>query len=320
MILSNDVLFQNLQNLINANSNFQIKKNLISNTELLPQEFHLKISKFNISIIRSHKNQDDLRIKFFLTFLKNSLISYKLENLDCEFIVNTSEGIENENLEVKRFSYVAKEGLDHILIPDCHNFITHQKISSLDSLDIPFGEKQNSAIFIGSDTGNLKNGYSLRSFFCDKNRNEKNIFSKLIGNIRPEIKDSIQNFKEIEAQPLSIKDQLKHKIVISIDGNSTSWERPLWAMASNSLCVKVEPFSEYRYKSWHDSMVSFLPVVPCVSAVNFKHFMNNNFEDDFWKNLKANQKIISLFISDLKNQYLYLSSLLNEYNRQYNSI
>jgi hypothetical protein len=320
MTLSNDVLLQNLQNLINVNSNFQIKKNLISNTELLPQEFHLKILKFNISIMRAHKNQDDLRIQFFLTFLKNSLISHKLENLDCEFIVNTSEGIENENLEVKRFCYAAKEGLDHILIPDSHNFITDEKISSLNSLDIPFKEKQNSAIFIGSDTGNLKNGYSLRSFFCDKNRSEKNIFSKLIGNIRPEIKDSIQNFKEIEAQPLSIKDQLKHKIVISIDGNSTSWERPLWAMASNSLCVKVEPFSEYRYKSWHDSMVSFLPVVPCVSAINFKHFMNNNFEDDFWKNLKANQKIISFFISNLKNQYLYLSSLLNEYNRQYNSI
>jgi hypothetical protein len=320
MTLSNDALFQNLENLINSNSNFEIKKNLISSAELLPQELHVRISNLNISIVRSHKNQDDLRVKHFLFFLKNSLTFSNLDNLNCEFIVNTSEGIEDEKLEVKRFSYVAKEGLDHILIPDCHNFITHEKISSLNLWDIPFNEKQNSAIFIGSDTGNLKNGYSLRSFFCEKNRNEKNIFSKLIGNPRSEIKDSIKDFEEIQSDPLSIKDQLKHKIVISIDGNSTSWERPLWAMASNSLCVKIEPFPEYRYKSWHDSMVNFLSVVPCVSAINFKHFMKNDFENDFWKNLKTNQKITSFFISDLRNQYLYLSSLLNEYNRQYNSI
>jgi hypothetical protein len=243
-------------------------------------------------------------------------LSFLRFDVFCEAIFNLSEGIE-ENFTIKRFCYSKMKGLNHVLIPDAHNFVTWQKINSLDGIDINFKEKNDTAIFIGSDTGKLKNGFTCRSLFCKKFYNSKKIIAKLSGNIRDEV---IEQFKDLNIKEnfLSIQDQLKHKIILNIDGNSTSWERPLWAMASNSLCVYVNPFHEYEFESWFYSMMDYLNIMPKISIDNFEFFIDNDFDDPFWQDINEKQKIFGKFVGNISNQILYFSNLLYYYNKQYN--
>lgn len=315
MNLSIDIIKNNFEKLIESNLNFEIKTKDLQSENLLPQEIHLKIKDKKIQILRKHDFQDNLRIQFFLDFLSRSL---SILNVDISFeaIFNLSEGIE-ENFEIKRFCYSKMKGLNHILIPDAHNFVTWQKINSLSSIDIDFNKKENSAIFVGSDTGKLKNGFTCRSLFCKKFHGHKNIIAKLSGNIRDEV---IKNFNEIEIKSnfVSIQDQLKHKVILNIDGNSTSWERPLWAMVSNSICVYINPFHEFEFESWFYPVMEFLNIMPRISINDFEFFFENNFEDPFWQEVNEKQKTFGKFVGDLNNQIIYFSNLLYYYNKQYN--
>jgi hypothetical protein len=316
MTLSNDIIKNTFLNLIDSNLNFDVEKNL-DTEELLPQELHLKVSNENIEIKRAHNFQDNLRIQSFLTFLNESI---KLVNADLNFeiIVNLSEGIEQE-LNVKRFCYSQRKGFKNIMIPDAHNFLTYQKVISLNSIDIPFEQKTNKAIFVGSDTGRITNRFSQRSLFCERFADDDEVIAKLIEPIRSEVRNSITKFDKVfSSNYISIQEQLKSQLIVNIDGNSTSWERPLWAMASNSICIYLEPIHEHEFESWYYPLMQFLCVIPKISIDNFKIFIRNNFEDSYWQVLNHNQKIFSLTVADLRNQYLYMAYLISHYNKKYN--
>ena len=315
MKLSNNILKNNFEKLIESNLDFEIKTKDLNSEPLLPQEIHLKINGKELQILRKHEFQDNLRIQFFCDFLNRCLSVLNFE-ISCEAIFNLSEGIE-QNFSIKRFCYSKMKGLNHALIPDAHNFVTWQKINNLKNIDIDFRQKNNSAIFVGSDTGKLKNGFSCRSFFCKKFNKNKNIIAKLTGNVREEIKIALEeiNFHD---NFVEMRDQLKHRIILNIDGNSTSWERPLWAMASNSICIYINPFHEFEFESWFYPMMDFLNIMPKVSIENFEYFFENDFEDDFWQEINENQKIFGNFIGNLNSQVMYFSNLLHHYNKQYN--
>lgn len=317
-LITKNVLTNNFLSLIKSSLNFNIKTRDLSKIELIKQELHVKIQNQKIEILRRHKTQDDLRISFFINFLTNSL-NLLNEKIDCEFIVNLDESVECEQ-EINKFCYARKKSTNGILIPDAHNFVTFEKIKSLGMVDIPFDQKDNKGIFIGSATGNLKDGHVMRSLFCNRYLNNKNTIAKLIGDIRQEIIDNLIDYSSTHSSFIDIKDQLKNKIIISIDGNSTSWERPLWAMASNSICVYIEPYEEYRYESWFYPIMDSLCVMPKISLENYEFFMENDFENAFWQQINENQKVFANFIGDISNQYIYFANILFNYNLQYNLV
>jgi hypothetical protein len=316
MKLSTDVINKNFFNLIKSNFKFDIAKNL-DNEELLPQEIHLKIVNKNINILRRHSFQDELRIKFFTHFLEQSLELIN-EDLNFEIIANLSEGIE-DNLSIIRLCYSQKKGLNHIMIPDAHNFVTFEKILSLSSIDIEFDKKYDKAIFVGSDTGKIKNDFTKRSLFCKKFLGHEKIVANLTGGVRDEIKKSLVDFDKIHLNRyISIEEQLKYKLIVNIDGNSTSWERPLWAMASNSICLYVEPLHEHEFESWHYPLMELFGVIPKISIDNFDIFIDNDFSDNFWQGINYNQKIYAHTVGNLHNQKIYMANLVSYYNKKYN--
>jgi hypothetical protein len=316
MTLSTDVIKQNFFNLIKSNFKFEISKNL-NDEDLLPQEIHLRIVNKNISILREHPFQDRLRIRFFLHFLEKSLELLD-ENLNFEIIANLSEGIE-DNLSTKRLCYAQKKGLNQIMIPDAHNFVTFEKILTLGSIDIEFNKKYDKAIFVGSDTGKIKNNFTQRALFCKKSLANEKITANLTGEVRDEIKSSVTDFDKIYLNNFtSIQEQLKYKIIINIDGNSTSWERPLWAMASNSICVYIEPIHEYEFESWHYPLIELFGIIPKISIDNFDCFLENNFNENFWQILNHNQKIYANTVANIQNQMIYMANLISFYNQKYN--
>lgn len=287
--------------------------------ELTESELLIKFDGLNGVVEKAHDSQDKIRINSFLTLLAHAK-DLLPKNLDCKFILNLYEGI-YEDKENQRFAYSAKPNSKHLLIPDSHNFETINKIKSLPSVDIAFKDKRKSAIFIGSDTGNRrKGGWTMRSIVSNEYRDSDKIFSKIFG-----IGDSMDRFSpeivsNITHSPLNLQEQLKHQIILNINGNSTSWERLLWAMASNSLCVFIKPFDGEEMYSWYYPLLESLGLAVYVEYDKLDKFIEeNDFNEPYWQIKNEQQKQFAYYIASLQTQTLFLAETFKRYNEAYNS-
>ncbi len=287
-------------------------------------DIHFKLKNNSISILRVNRTHslDELRLNWFLNFLNESLNKNKFD-LNCEFLINISDGTGKNSFS--KFCFSQARDCNNILIPDPHNFATNHKIKIL--ADIPFNKKINKAIFIGSATGQpIHKNLNLRELAAIKNINSKFSDIKIIPvhgyaekeKIEKKLKEEQLN-GNIFSEYISIQDQLKYKIILNIDGHTTSWERPLWIMASNSICINIKPYK--IFESWYSDLLYFYQAIPELDLNSIDYFISqNNFETDFWKNLKNKQKFIAEKISNIDNQMLYLNSVIKYYNEQFNLI
>lgn len=296
-----------------------IKPQDLDSDNLTESELLIKFDGSNFVVEKAHDSQDKIRINSFLTLLSHSK-DLLPKNLDCKFILNLYEGV-YEDRQNQRFAYSAKPNSKNLLIPDSHNFETINKIKSLHSLDIPFKDKQKSAIFIGSDTGNRrKDGWTMRSIVSNEYRNSDKIFSKIFG-----IGDSMNRFSpeiinNITHAPLNLQEQLKYQVVLNINGNSTSWERLLWAMASNSLCVFVKPFDGEEMYSWYYPLLESLGLAVYVEYDKLDKFIEeNDFNETYWQIKNEHQKQFAYYVASLQTQALFLAETFKRYNEIYNS-
>jgi len=298
----------------NISKPYDLENDKLSESEML---VHFDGSKFEVQ--NYNESQDKIRINSFLTSLSYCK-DFLPNNLDFKFILNLYEGIYEEKIN-QRFAYTAKPNSKHILIPDSHNFQTIEKIKSLHNIDIPFKEKLEKAIFIGSDTGNRrKDGWTMRSIVSNQYHDSEKIFSKIFS-----IGDSINRFspdiiKNITYSPLDIREQLKYQVVLNINGNSTSWERLLWVMASNSLCVFVKPFDGEEMYSWYYPMLESLGLAIYVEYDKLEKFLeSNDFSDPYWTSKNEEQKQFAYYAASMKSQVKLLTEIFKRYNEKYNS-
>lgn len=290
----------------------------ISAESLDLSEVHLKISGDNLQILRQNPSQDWLRFQNFIELLKLALPKVK-NKLNCELILNMYEGVyEQKN---QRFCYTAKPNSRQILIPDSHCFETARKVVTLP--DKPFPEKKRGSVFAGSDTGKRhSDGWTMRSLVSATYKDSPLICSKLTYLDADTEKRLIGKVSvdEIHAQPLGLKEQLDYQIILNIDGNSTSWERLVWAMASNSLCVYIKPFDSENMVSWYYPVIEALGLVPVIEYDKLENFIkNNDFSSEIWQDKNNAQKQFGQFLASIDVQSSFLAKVLEEYNDFYNS-
>jgi hypothetical protein len=78
--------------------------------------------------------------------------------------------------------------------------------------------------------------------FCEKclgNDTHEAYISNLCQNDRKTWLDKYPFAEKVLRTTLSIKDQLKYKLLVNIDGNTSCWSRLYWQMNSNSLPVYI---------------------------------------------------------------------------------
>lgn len=257
-------------------------------------------------------SQDEWRFLTFVNLLQDTAKSYKLPNV--EFILNMYEGVyRNKN---QRFAYTAKPNSGQILIPDAHSQETRNKLLAVKNNDRPFFAKIKKAIFAGSDTGARRNyGWTMRSLVSHQYKNSPTVHSKLTSldlDAEKRFGGKI-NLDEIIHGPFSVETQLVYQVILNIDGNSTSWERLLWAMASNSLCVYVKPFDGEAMSSWYYPLLEMTGVVPIVEYDRLEQFMENDFSSDYWQQKIQDQKVFANYVSSLDTQTKFLAMVLNKY-------
>jgi hypothetical protein len=281
-------------------------------------EMHLLLKNGSIELINKNESQDNGRINSFLNLIKLC----DVDKLNCEFILNMYEAVYEET-EIPRFCFAAAPNSNNILIPDSHNFKTNYIIQNLDSYDIPFKDKLKSAVFAGSDTGKRRSqGWTMRSLVSFNYINSEFIKSSITyaDSDMPKRFSKDFDYANILSEPLSIDQQLKYQIVLNINGNSTSWERLLWAMASNSICVFVKPFNDEEMYSWYYPLMEMCGICPYVEYSKLEDFIkNNDFENEFWIEKKKQQKIFAKYVSSIDTQVNFLNTLLNKYNEFQNS-
>lgn len=279
-------------------------------------EIRFKLKNNTLSILEKNKSQDSIRINAFIELINLC----DLQSMDCDFILNMYEGI-YEDINASRFCYAAKPNSHHILIPDSHNFATYQKVVAIQKNDIDFCKKIKSSIFAGSDTGaRRKDGWTMRSLLSFLYKDSNVINSKITFPDADFFKRFSTDKSIIIGDAKSIEEQLKYQIVLNVNGNSTSWERLLWAMSSNSLCVFIKPFDGEEMYSWYYPIIESLGICPMIEVTKLEEFINNNdFNNSFWTEKNLQQKEFAKIITHPKFQSKFLTETFIKYNEKYNS-
>ena len=293
-----------------------IDKEKMQTYELQPQELHVKICKGNLDILRYHETQDKNRNLFLINFLKSLEVDFS--KIDCEFIFNSNDDLPDEIESLPKFTFTRRKNHKNILLPDPHIMNVARIVHSLPDMDQDFSEKEGKAVFAGSYTGGLLPKDNQRFYFSYKNRdNPKGNFK--ITNFCVD-KKHLEGFdwETIQADFISPKDQLKYKYIFNINGNTNCWDRTLWAMNSNSMCLFLTPKREdmswyYHYFKTFGGFV-YVDETDWESTIDF---FNNN--EDKALEIINNQKKLSKPFSDIKTHKYYFENILNNYNKVYNS-
>ena len=139
--------------------------------------------------------------------------------------------------------------------------------------DIPFSKKINKAIWRGASTGFVENSGS-RFELVEKYFNNNLIdvgFSRIVQD-----KDEYSNYLK---NNMSIKDQLKYRFIISVEGNDVA-SGLKWQLYSNSIILMSEPtieswLMEFKLKPFYH----YVPIKKDFSDIISKiRWCNNNVE------------------------------------------
>jgi hypothetical protein len=241
-----DEVKENIINLAikNASHVKKISNNLFYETQSLDDE-NIYI-KFNLNKTIEYTPNNYLRRDIFINIINNQIAP--ILNLNKEICLNFN--FHDFYDKPGTLVFGASKNTKAILIPDIYQIYNYQDYSKTRD-PIPFNQKISKIIFGGASTGsiNLKNNqrvntciWSVKNEWAFKNTYFKltNIVQTSINELNTYTTENNVNIKNIIGNNLSIEDQLNNRYILSIDGNTWAWDRPVWIMRSNSLFFKYE--------------------------------------------------------------------------------
>lgn len=284
----------------------------LQNVSLFRNEIHCSISRDGVRVLRSSEWVDEIRLNFFIQFTAETIRQHNLSDLDFEAIVNFNDGPQNDSKET-RLCFARPRNSPHISIPDSHLPRTVSICNQISSVDIPIDEKIGKAIFRGSDTGAKHNGSVQRINLCKRYRGSEKVDAKITNFVESPFED------DIAGPYTSISDQLKYKFILNVNGNTTSWERLIWAMKSNSVCLFVRPPSHQDEISWYYHLFDIMHGVVYVDECSVSNFVTQFVEDKkYLQMVKTSQKYLADILGKADVHAAYYSAILKSYNSYYN--
>ncbi|MEY4570989.1 MAG: hypothetical protein RLZ10_182 [Bacteroidota bacterium] len=281
-------------------------------TELHKNEAQFFISENGVSLERNSQEIDLLRLNFFIEFT-NQVIKHFNLNINFRCLVNLNDGPENDSTE-SRLCFARPRKSVHICIPDSHMPRTANICSNLTNIDKPFNQKINKACFFGSDTGRkFLDGEVQRTKFCKKLKQSELVVAKITNFIEQPFQE------EIYSKPVSIQDQLNYRFILNINGNTTSWERLIWAMKSNSFCLFLKPPPHQDEISWYYHIFDLSQYFITVDENSIENFIE--WADDWRAELESfneHQKILGNTLAKPDFHAHYYAQVLLNYNQIYN--
>ena len=108
---------------------------------------------------------------------------------------------------------------------------------------------------------------------------------------------------------ISIKEQLDYKYILSIDGNTWAWDRPIWIMKSNSLFIKYDSYNIGWYYNFLKEDINYVSVNQNNMKNKITFFENNT--NQALEIISNSKKFVKNYCTEEKWK-LYLKTLLEE--------
>jgi len=283
----------------------------------------IEIKNKNVQVIKCNISKDscgdyDYR---FLPFI-NYLNTIDLTNVNVKFIL-----FYHDNISIAKI----KEDIDFtipilcstlsdncrkiynntVLIPNMYYYSKNIPIDEMKMYDIEYKNKKKTMVFCGSSTNKLRLAFTI--WASKKNMRGHGVFANLT---------SLFGFKEngyekyYSEKKISIKEQLQHKFLVSIDGVSTSWNGLIWKLYSNSLVFKLK--QEY-YEYWY-SLLNKTNIFQCNTFDEMYYIMHTiNEKNDNIKEMHRNKKKLAKLIMNNDFNKSYLREILLELTKIQNS-
>ena len=288
--------------------------------------FIFRIDNTTVSIIDKHGPTTPhllARARIYRSYFEGMSAFLDKQNILFALILEDGE-INDPRCPV--FSFQKDEGSKSILMPDvdfiCSDFYTADKYLDLR----PYESKANSAIFIGATTG----AAITKAKILDKSvprlksaeyfKRTKNVHFELPTIVQcdsPETELMIRNLG-YGSQTRDWSDQLKHKFLISMDGNGATCSRVVGALKSASVLLKYDSKSQLFYFPY---LVPWKHYIPISSDEDVVNVVETEIErPGFFSSIARNG-------SDFANKHLtkeavtrYTLGLLREYSQLMPSI
>lgn len=285
--------------------------------KLTRQEMLITICYGEILINAEHELQKQPRVDLLMHAIKNC--GADLNKMNCQFVVNMCDDIETSDPSAPRLSYTKRDGSCNILIPDAHFLNVCNIVSQIPKVDPPWEDKKDIAVFAGSDTGFYKTADKNQRFqFCHQNQDNPKGHFKITNFVEID-SDSLGKYKldKIYSHPISIEEQLNYKFIVNINGNATSWDRLLWAMSSNSLCLYVRP--QVAQRSWYYHIFDVVGGPIYVDEDSWEPTIDYLLKEEaVASNINYKQQKLARVIANVENQLKYFRIILEKYNKAYN--
>ena len=220
-----------------------------------------KIRNHRIYEVKSYVTEESFLKS--IEILKEAIeIILKYEGMEWKiqgnFIFHLNEKSDHEK-SVNEIVFAKHQDTPKTLIPDLYCLRGFQ--NELDIPDfIPFQQKKQKGLFIGSTAGKEDVQQNERIQLCkywDSQRRHQSpcnfeIYFYHICQIKEEdIVSSFPTFPFYKKDEMSIQEQRNYRYCISIDGNTSCWNRPIWILQSNSLLLKKNS----KNVSWYSSLM-----------------------------------------------------------------
>lgn len=296
----------------------------------LPNFMSIKIKDGKVSH-KAYGSSDFVkyRVKKVVTLLNKVLAKYKVA--DLEMVIHLADGVMiPESFSSPVFTCdVANDAPDkkkHFLFPDIYliRYMLNSKLERMkkEHAKYPWKDKEDKLYFRGSTTGR---SYTLENLH-KLDRPKLVILSVLYPDIIDARFTKFVQFQNNESQmkakdvlekiaPLSphvpIKDHLKYKYLVSLDGNVGAWGRPLWIMSSNSVLVYHTDYTQWINPAM-EPYVHYVPINKELTDI-FSAFDWMQKHDDDVKKIIQNANAL---ISNTLNEEAVLDDVafyLNEY-------
>ena len=270
--------------------------------------------------IISHSNENkvcDIRFEIILPYIKEFLISSGIKEIEFGIFLGDTYDKSHHNMVCDykiphlAFSKHKEYTPGYILIPSV-DFFTNVIRSCFSAItyDILFSEKSNSSIFAGANT----NGYK-RIEYCDKVKNLHQHIG-LLTHVQMDNQDILSRYPDYDKLlgSCSIKEQLRHKVVVNIDGNGLCWSRLYWQMASNSVPVYIDrkDYLEQYFDKFDDSECYFNATMDNFEEVYDYILDPKNIDHVNQVNENGKKFIRTHFTEYMKNPQLFLLNSVKE--------
>lgn len=195
------------------------------------------------------------------------VVARQANNINCIFGMSMHDKSPHSFDGLPQFAYQKRLGSDHLLVPDV-DFLSNAFYQK-ESIDpIPYNNKENQAVFVGSTTGSNHTAESVKALRDERlrlavyfrNMDGVSFTLPVVTQFKDEAAKLAIESLNVGGSNLSWAEQLGSRFLICVDGNGASCSRVYRALRSNSVPVKFESSNVLHYFSGLMPHREYIPV------------------------------------------------------------